>query len=244
MAVTWSGLLWAAAPQPWPARERAALTSGYLRAAAEWVVLQPPARWSHLMRAGEREWPVGLPHPFADAGTKLRYTMGDSACSVAGPHPELVGRAVPVSVLGPANRGPCPDVVLNVGVLPSLRGAVPEEVLAPPATSQGLFPGCTIQPLGEGPLLVFVAGAAPPGLLAALGAFFPWRKRPCKTSRRRSTSPSSGRATSSWASNSTPTRTTSISSANRRPPPTPTPLPQPPRPPRGPRPGTAVGPPA
>ena len=70
------------APQPWPLRERAALTSGYLRA-AELVVLQPPARWLHLMRAGERKWPVGLPRPFADAGTVLRYAMGQSACSVA-----------------------------------------------------------------------------------------------------------------------------------------------------------------
>ena len=46
-------------------------------------------------------------------------------------------------------------------------------VLAPPATSQALFPGFTIQPLGDGPLLTFPAGAAPPGLLAALNAFFP-----------------------------------------------------------------------
>ena len=144
VAVTWSGLLWAMAPQPWPARERAALTSGYLRALAEWVVLRPPARWSHLMRAGEREWPVGLPRPLADAGTLLRYAMGESTCSVAGPRPELVGRAVLVSVLDPADRGACPDVVLNVGALPSLRGAVPEVVRAPPATSRALFPGCTI----------------------------------------------------------------------------------------------------
>ena len=51
--------------------------------------------WSHLMRAGEREWPLGLPRPLADAGTLLRYAMGESTCSVAGLRPELVGRAVP-----------------------------------------------------------------------------------------------------------------------------------------------------
>ena len=89
-----------------------------------------------------------------------------------------MGRAVPVSVLDPADRGACPDVVLNVGTLPFLRGAVPEVVLAPPATSRALFPGCTIQPLGEGPLLAFPAGAAPPGLLEALGAFFPVEDAP------------------------------------------------------------------
>ena len=161
VAVTWSGLLWAMAPQPWPARERAALTSGYLRAVAAWVVLRPPARWS-----------------LADAGTLLRHAMGESACSVAGLRPELVGRAVPVSVLDPADRGACPDVVLTVGALPSLRGAVPEVVLAPPATSRALFPGSTIQPLGEGPLLAFPAVAAPPGLLEALGAFFPVEDAP------------------------------------------------------------------
>ena len=43
VAVMWCGLLWAMAPQPWPARERAALTSGYVRAVAEWMVLRPPA---------------------------------------------------------------------------------------------------------------------------------------------------------------------------------------------------------
>ena len=154
------------------------MTSGYLRALAEWVVLQPPARWSRLMRAGEREWPVGLPRPFAEAGTLLRYAMGESACSLAGPRPELVGRAVPVSVLDSADRGACPDVVLNVSAVPSLRGDIPEVVLAPPATSRTLFLGYTIQPLGEGPLLAFPAGAAPPGLLAALGVFFPVEEAP------------------------------------------------------------------
>ena len=44
VAITWSGLLWAVAPQPWTARKRAALTAGYLRAVADWVVLPPPAR--------------------------------------------------------------------------------------------------------------------------------------------------------------------------------------------------------
>ena len=108
VAVTWSGLLWAEAPQPWPARERAALAVGYLRAVADWVVLPPPARWSRLMRARERGWPVGLSRPLAQSGTLLRYTLGETTCSVAGPRPELVGRAVPVSVprRGPQRRRP------------------------------------------------------------------------------------------------------------------------------------------
>ena len=178
VAVTWSGLLWALAPQPWPARERAALTADYLRAVADWVVLPPPTRWSRLMRAGERGWPVGLSRPLEDAGTLLRYALGDSACSVAGPHPELVGRAVPVSVLDRAKCGACPDVVLSVGTPPSLQGAVPEVALAPPATSRALFPGFTLQPLGDGPLLAMSAGAAPPGLLVALRAFFPVEDAP------------------------------------------------------------------
>ena len=80
VAVTWSGLLWAVAPQPWPARERAALTAGYLRAVADCVVLPPSARWSRLMRAGGVGWPVGLSRPLADTGTLLRYALGESAC--------------------------------------------------------------------------------------------------------------------------------------------------------------------
>ena len=123
------------------------------------------------MRAGERKWPVGLPRPLADAGTLLRYAAGESACSMAWPRPELVGRAVQVSMLDPADGGACRKVVLNVGALPTLRGAVPEVVLALPATSRAVLPGCTIQPLGEGPLLAFPAGAAPPGLLEAMGPF-------------------------------------------------------------------------
>ena len=35
VAITCSGLMWARTPQPWPARERAALMSGYLRAMAD-----------------------------------------------------------------------------------------------------------------------------------------------------------------------------------------------------------------
>ena len=121
---------------------------------------------------------MGLSCPLADAGTLLRYAMGECACAVAGLHHELVGRAVPMSVLDPAERGACPDVVLSVGTPPPLQGATPEVVLAPPATCRALFPGFTIQPLGDGPLLAFLAGAAPPGLLAALQAFFPVEAAP------------------------------------------------------------------
>ena len=173
VAITWSGLMWARAPLPWPARERAALMTGYLRAVADWVVLPPPARWARLMRAGGSGWPAGLSRPVADTGTLLRYAMGESACAVAGPRPELVGHAIPVSVLDPAERGACPDVVLSVGTPPSLQGATPEVVLAPLATSRALFPGFTLQPFRDGLLLAFPAGAVPPSLLAALHAFFP-----------------------------------------------------------------------
>ena len=118
--------------------------AGYVRTIADWVVLPPPARWARLMRACGSAWPPGLSRPLVDAGTLLRYTMGESACSVAGPRPQLVGRGVPVSVLDPAERGACRDVVLSVGAPPSLRGTTPEVVLAPPATSRALFPGFTL----------------------------------------------------------------------------------------------------
>ena len=83
-----------------------------------------------------------------------------------------------MSVPDLAERGACPDLVLKVGAPPSLQGATPEVVLAPPATSRALFPGFTIRPLGDGPLLAFPVGAAPPGLLAALQAFFPVEAAP------------------------------------------------------------------
>ena len=117
-------------------------------------------------------------HPLADAGTLLRYAMGESACSVAGPRHELVGRTVAVSVWDPAEHGWCPDLVPSFSAPLSLWGTIPEVVLAPPATSRALFPGFTLQPLGDGPPLAFVAGAAPPGLLAALQAFFPVEEAP------------------------------------------------------------------
>ena len=102
------------------------------QAVADWVVLLPSDWWSRLMCAGGREWPVGLSRPLAGAGTVVRYAMGESVCAVAGPCPELVGRAVLVAVLDPAERGACPDVVLQVGAPPSLRGSSPEVVLARP----------------------------------------------------------------------------------------------------------------
>ena len=60
---------------------RAACDGGYLRTVPDWVVHLLPARWWRLMRAGEREWPVGPSRPFADAGTLLLYAMGESAFS-------------------------------------------------------------------------------------------------------------------------------------------------------------------
>ena len=98
VAITWSGLVWARAPQPWPARDRADLMAGYLRAVADWMVLPPSAWWSRLMCAGGSGWPVGQSRPLADAGNLLRYAMGESTCAVAGLRHEPVGRAVPVVV--------------------------------------------------------------------------------------------------------------------------------------------------
>ena len=108
----------------------------------------------------------------------LGHATGESACSLAGPHPEPVGGAVPVSVLRPPERGACPDMVLGVGAPPSLRGTIPEVVVAPPQISWAVFPCLTLQPLGDGPVLPFPAGVAPPGLLAALRAFFPVEEAP------------------------------------------------------------------
>ena len=112
VVVAGSGLAWARDLRPWPARERAALMEEYLRAVADWVV-PPAARWSRLMRPGGDEWPVGLSRPLVDAGTLLRYAMSECVCAVAGPRPELVGRAVLVTVQDPQERGANPDVVLR-----------------------------------------------------------------------------------------------------------------------------------
>ena len=146
VAITWYGLMWARASQPWPARQRAAPMTGYLRVVVDWVVLPPPARWARLMRNGGSGWPAGVSRRLGDAGTLLRYAMGESACAVAGPRPGLVGCAVPVSVADPAELGASPDVlgVFRVGTRPSLHGATPEVVLAPPATSRALFPGFSL----------------------------------------------------------------------------------------------------
>ena len=73
VAITWSLLMWAGAPHPWPACESTSLTTAHLQAVANWVVLLPPHRWSRLMRVGGREWLVGLSRPLADARTVLRY---------------------------------------------------------------------------------------------------------------------------------------------------------------------------
>ena len=121
---------------------------------------------------------MGLSRPLADTGPLLRYAMGKSPCAVAGPHPEQVGRAVTVSVLDPAERGARPSVVLSLGTPPCLQATTPDVVMAPPATSRAPFPGFTLQPLGDGLVLAFQAGTAPPGLLVALRAFFPVEAAP------------------------------------------------------------------
>ena len=83
-----------------------------------------------------------------------------------------------MSVLDPVERGACRDVVLSVGAPPSLRGTTPEVVPAPASTCRARFPGFTLQPLEDGPLLASQAGVAPPGLVAALQAFFPVEAAP------------------------------------------------------------------
>ena len=143
--------------------------------------------------AGGRGWPAGLSRPLDDAGHLLRYAICESACAIAGPCPELEGRAVPVSLLDQAERGACPDVVLRVGAPPSLQGAAPELVLAPPAICRAQ--SFTIQPSGDRPLLAFPDGTGPPSLLAALQAFFRVEAVPRGTSRRRAEVPSPGPVT-------------------------------------------------
>ena len=91
----------------------------------------------------------------------------------AGPRPELVGHAVPVVGLDPTEPGACPGVVLRVGAPPYLLETAPEMVPAPPPSSRVLFPGYTIQPLGDATPLAFLAGAGPAGLFATPDAFFP-----------------------------------------------------------------------
>ena len=121
---------------------------------------------------------MGLSCPHADTGVLLRYTMGESVCTVAGLRPELVGQAVPVAVVDPAERGACLSVVLRVGAPPSLQGSTPEVILTPPASAWVLVAGYTIQTLRDGPLPVFLLAAAPPDLLGALDAFFPVEEAP------------------------------------------------------------------
>ena len=129
--------------------------------------------------------------------------MGESACPVAGPRPELVGRAVPMSVL---DRGACLDVVLSVvlsvGAPPSLHGAVQEVVLAPPTTSRALFPGYTLQPLGDGPC--WRSWRRP-----ALRAFFPVEEAPTRDQPGVGDGPEPQEVDPDLAWSATPTRTTS-----------------------------------
>ena len=108
--------------------------------------------------------PRGPGHPAALRHGRIRVLGSGAAPGASGPR-RLRVRA-------------CPDVVITVGALPSLRGAVREVVLAPTVTSLAVFPGSIIQPLGQGPPLAFPAGAALPGLLEALGAFFPMEDAP------------------------------------------------------------------
>ena len=118
-------------------------------------------------------WPTGLVRPLANVATLLLYAMGEGAVAVAGPHPDLVGRALPVAILMPHERGVTPDVVLRVGEPPSRRGAAMVMVLAHGTTECMLLEGHTLQPLGEGPLLAFLVGRSPEGLLRAVAALFP-----------------------------------------------------------------------
>ena len=111
--------------------------------------------------------PRGRGHPATLRDGRVRVLGGRTAPTVGGPRSPRV-RARLSGTRGAPRCGPqCRRPT-----------AVPEVVLAPPATSWALFPGFTLQPLGDGPLLAFPAGAAPPGLLAALRAFFPVEEAP------------------------------------------------------------------
>ena len=91
----------------------------------------------------------------------------------------------------------------------------------PPATRRALFPGFTIRPFGDGPLLVALASGAPPGLLGVLQAFFPVEEAPPGDLPGEGEGPDPRLVTPTWAWCSTSTRTTSTSSASRPPPPPP-----------------------
>ena len=63
---------------------------------------------------------------------------------MAGPHPDLVGRVLPVAVLTPHDKVVTPDIVSHVGGLPSRYGAAHEVVLVPRTTERALLKGHTL----------------------------------------------------------------------------------------------------
>ena len=96
---------------------------------------------------------------------------------MAGPHPDLVGRVLLVAVLTPYDKGATPDIVLRVTEPSSRHGVALEVVLVLGTTERAPLEGHTLQPICEGPLLAFLAGRAPQGLLRALEALFPMGDR-------------------------------------------------------------------
>ena len=73
----------------------------------------------------------------------------------------------------PHERRSTPRIVLQVGLHPSLHSQVPEFVVGLGITDRSLFPGRPLQPMRNGPPLVYPEGLAPDGLLGALEAFLP-----------------------------------------------------------------------
>ena len=64
---------------------------------------------------------------------------GEGCRRGSNPHPDLLGRVLPVAVLTPHDNGVTPHVVLRVGVPPLQYGAVPEMVLARGTTESALL---------------------------------------------------------------------------------------------------------
>ena len=88
-------------------------------------------------------WPLRLVM-LATVATILRYAMGDGVVMVAGPHPDMVGKALPVAILTPHDWGVTPDIVLRMGEPPSQRGVALEMVLVLGTTERTLLDGFTL----------------------------------------------------------------------------------------------------
>ena len=164
------GDLVGAALGPQPVCHWARLTNAYMHMAGEWASLLPAPRWAQLLHPGGPYWPTGLARLLANAANLVWSAMGEGIIAVAGPRPDVVGRALPAAVLTPHDWG-VPNVILRMGKLPLRQGAALEMILVPGTTRRMLLKGHTLQPL-SGSQLLPLPGRAPEGLLWALATLF------------------------------------------------------------------------